>query len=87
MSNTAVAGYTTLSNATLIGVAVPLALAMFAISIVLFLGLPDYYRTKPGDIPSFYTALCKKHVVQVSNRNSITLLGLTLTVYSGSGSW
>jgi alpha-1,3-glucan synthase len=67
MSNTSVQGDTSLSSVTLIAVAVPLALLMWAIATLLFFGLPDYYRQKPGGVPSFYKALCRKHLVQVSN--------------------
>jgi hypothetical protein len=54
------------SSVTLIAVTVPLALLMWTVGTLLFFGLPDYYRQKPGAVPSFYGALCRKGVVIVS---------------------
>lgn len=44
-------------------ITVPIALVMWAVGIVLFLGLPDYYRQSPDYIPSFYKSLMRRHVV------------------------
>ena len=41
----------------------PISLVLFAIAIVLYLGLPAYYRMKPGRVPSFYTSLLRRKVV------------------------
>lgn len=58
---------------------------MWAIGLALFFGLPDYYRQKPGAIPSFYVAVCRKGVVLVSDIWLVSLVyanGL-----SGFGPW
>ncbi|KAL1865860.1 Cell wall alpha-1,3-glucan synthase ags1 [Diaporthe australafricana] len=44
-------------------ITVPIAVVMWAVGIVLFLGLPDYYRQSPDYIPSFYKSLMRRHVV------------------------
>ena len=41
----------------------PIAVIMFAIGAILYLGLPDYYRQRPGRIPSFYRSLTRRKVV------------------------
>ncbi|KAK2600447.1 hypothetical protein N8I77_009977 [Diaporthe amygdali] len=44
-------------------ITVPVAIIMWLIGIVLFVGLPDYYRQSPDYIPSFYKSLMRRHVV------------------------
>lgn len=44
-------------------IAIPVALLMWLVGVVLFIGLPDYYRQAPGYIPSFYKSLIRRHVV------------------------
>lgn len=44
-------------------VAIPIALILWLIGTVLFVGLPDYYRQGPGYIPSFYKSLLRRHIV------------------------
>ncbi|KAL3425171.1 glycosyl transferase group 1 [Phlyctema vagabunda] len=51
------------SSGVLTGVTIPLAFLMWAIGAALFYGLPDYYRQKPGAVPSFYSAVSRKGVV------------------------
>ena len=47
----------------LTGIAIHLAL-LWSIGLILYLGLPDYYRQKPGQIPSFYKSVtCRKIVL------------------------
>ena len=51
------------SPAALAGVCWPIAVLMAAIAAVLYLGLPNYYRQKPGKVPSFYTSLFRRKIV------------------------
>ena len=48
---------------------VPLCLCltclMWAVGMVLFTSLPDYYRQAPGNIPSFYTSLLRRKIIIV----------------------
>ncbi|KKY35779.1 putative glycosyltransferase family 5 protein [Diaporthe ampelina] len=44
-------------------ITVPVAILMWLVGIVLFVGLPDYYRQSPDYIPSFYKSLMRRHVV------------------------
>ena len=38
---------------------------MWSIGIILFLGLPKYYRRAPGNVPAFYQSLLKRKSVLV----------------------
>jgi hypothetical protein len=53
------------SAAVIAGVAFPLAVLMCSIGALLFLGLPSYYRQKPGAVPSMYRSLCRRSIVIV----------------------
>ncbi|KAK4120523.1 glycosyltransferase family 5 protein [Parathielavia appendiculata] len=44
-------------------VAVPMAVVFWAIGVVLYLGLPDFYRQSPAKIPGFYISLYRRKVV------------------------
>lgn len=44
-------------------VCVPIAVIMWAIGVVLFLGLPDYYRQQPESIPGLYISLVHRKLV------------------------
>lgn len=44
-------------------IAIPVAIVLWLVGIILYLGLPDYYRQTPGYIPSFYKSLLRRHVV------------------------
>ncbi|KAJ5734104.1 hypothetical protein N7493_002890 [Penicillium malachiteum] len=41
----------------------PIALLLFVIGLLLIFGLPDYYRQKPGKVPSFYKSLFRRKIV------------------------
>ena len=41
----------------------PIAVFMWAIGLILFFGLPNYYRQEPGKIPSFYSSLYRRKIV------------------------
>ena len=38
---------------------------MWAVGIVLYTSLPDYYRQAPGNIPSFYSSLLRRRIILV----------------------
>src|SRR5689334_17796072 len=48
---------------TSVVITVPIALIFWAIGIISYLGLPDYYRQSPDTIPSFYMSLIRRHVI------------------------
>jgi alpha-1,3-glucan synthase len=41
----------------------PIAVVLWIIGIISFVGLPDYYRQSPDKIPSFYTSLIRRKIV------------------------
>ncbi|KAK3367350.1 putative cell wall alpha-1, 3-glucan synthase [Lasiosphaeria ovina] len=44
-------------------ITVPIALIFWALGVISFIGLPDYYRQSPDKIPSFYMSLVRRHIV------------------------
>ncbi len=54
---------TTIYGPTLTGITTPIAFLLWATGAVLYLGLPDYYRQTPGQIPSFYTSVTRRKIV------------------------
>lgn len=44
-------------------VTTPVAFLLAAIGVILFLGLPDFYRSKPGSMPSFYQSLTRRKII------------------------
>ncbi|KAF2804995.1 alpha-1,3-glucan synthase Ags2 [Mytilinidion resinicola] len=44
-------------------ITVPIAILLWAIGLVLFLGLPDFYRQEPGAVPSFYKSLGRRNII------------------------
>lgn len=44
-------------------ITLPIAIIMWALGIISFIGLPDYYRQSPDKIPSFYLSLLRRHIV------------------------
>lgn len=44
-------------------ICVPIAILMWVIGVVLFLGLPDYYRQQPESIPGLYISLLHRKLV------------------------
>lgn len=47
----------------LTGMGIPIALFLWAVGIVLWLGLPDFYRQKPGAMPDFYSSILRRKIV------------------------
>ncbi len=46
-------------------ITMPIAVMMWAIFLILFVGLPDYYRQAPGKVPSFYKSLFRRKIITV----------------------
>ena len=55
----------------LTAITTPIAILMWAVAIVLFLGLPDYYRQTPGQVPSFYKSIMRRKIILVSPRATL----------------
>lgn len=51
------------SNRTVTCVTIPIAVFLWAIGAVLFVGLPDPYRSKPGYVSAFYRSLLRRKIV------------------------
>ena len=51
------------SSPTVTGITTPIACLFWAVGLVLYFGLPNYYRQDPGKIPSFYNALFRRKIV------------------------
>ncbi|KAI4196457.1 MAG: hypothetical protein LQ350_006552 [Teloschistes chrysophthalmus] len=47
----------------LAGICIPVAVLLWGVGIVLFLGLPDYYRQNPGQVPSFYVSVYRRKII------------------------
>jgi alpha-1,3-glucan synthase len=54
-----------LSKTAVVAIAVPMAALLWVIGIVLFLGLPNYYRRRPGNVPYFYRSLYRRRTVLI----------------------
>lgn len=44
-------------------VTTPVAVLLAFIGVALYLGLPDFYRSSPGSVPSFYSALRRRKII------------------------
>ncbi|KAF2163334.1 glycosyltransferase family 5 protein [Zasmidium cellare ATCC 36951] len=49
------------SKMTAIGI--PISLFLWAVGLVLFFGLPDFYRQKPGAVPDFYSSIFRRKII------------------------
>jgi alpha-1,3-glucan synthase len=54
-------GFTT--SRTLTAVTTPIACGLAAIGIILYIGLPEFYRQNPGKIPSFYRSMRRRKII------------------------
>lgn len=63
LENTEGTSLITSSNRIVTYVTVPIAVLLWAICGVLFYGLPDAYRSKPGYVSAFYRSLVRRKVV------------------------
>lgn len=44
-------------------VTIPAAVLLWAVGIIIYMGLPDYYRQRPGSISNFYIAMFRRKIV------------------------
>ena len=51
-------------------VGIVIACLMWAVGVVLLIGLPKYYRQAPGHIPSFYTSLFRRKIILVRHTST-----------------
>ncbi|KAK3069316.1 hypothetical protein LTR53_012437 [Teratosphaeriaceae sp. CCFEE 6253] len=63
LTASAAAGSTQDLGTALTGLGIPISFFLWAVGIVLFRGLPDFYRQTPGATPDFYTAILRRKVV------------------------
>ena len=47
----------------LTAVTVPIAVGMWVVGLILFNGLPAYYRQAPGAVPSFYSSIFRRRII------------------------
>jgi alpha-1,3-glucan synthase len=55
--------YSLATSPFLLAICLPIALLLWAIGIILFLGLPDYYKEAPGAIPTLWRSLIKRKTI------------------------
>lgn len=53
----------TTSSRTMTAIAMPIATLFFAVALIVYFGLPKYYRQAPGQVPSFYAAMFRRKIV------------------------
>ncbi|ORY54718.1 alpha-1,3-glucan synthase [Pseudomassariella vexata] len=51
------------NSPALLGVCLPITLLLWAIGVVVFLGLPDFYRETPGPVPQLWKTLLKRKTI------------------------
>jgi alpha-1,3-glucan synthase len=44
-------------------ITLPIAILLWSIGLILYFGLPNYYRQQPGKMPSFYRSLTRRKIV------------------------
>lgn len=44
-------------------ICLPIAVLLWAVGILLFVGLPNYYRQTPGKVPSFYKSVFRRKII------------------------
>lgn len=55
------------SKPVITAICAPIAIFLWCVGALIFLGLPNFYRQKPGTVPSFYRAICRRKIVGVSH--------------------
>ncbi|EKG16141.1 Glycosyl transferase family 1 [Macrophomina phaseolina MS6] len=63
LSDSGVETTTATPTAVIAGVCLPLSVVFWAVGVVIYLGLPNYYRQIPGDVPSFYRSLYQRKII------------------------
>jgi alpha-1,3-glucan synthase len=51
------------TSSKLLTITTPIAVVLWILGTVIFIGLPDYYRQAPGKVPSLYVALSRRKIV------------------------
>lgn len=51
------------SSPVLAAVAIPIAVFLWFVGILVLIGLPDFYRQAPGAVPSFYKSLFRRKII------------------------
>lgn len=44
-------------------ICLPIAVFLWAIGLLIFVGLPNYYRQTPGKVPSFYKSVFRRKII------------------------
>jgi alpha-1,3-glucan synthase len=56
-------GQSTDLGRTMTTIGTPIAVFLWAVGIILYTGLPEFYRQKPGSQPEFYTSIFRRKIV------------------------
>lgn len=51
------------STPKITAITTPIAVFLWTVGVIIFIGLPNYYRQTPGKVPSFYGALFRRKIV------------------------
>jgi len=62
-ANGTIANWNITTSRTGAAITIPIAVFLWAVGLVLFLGLPNYYRQTPGKVGSFYASLLRRKIV------------------------
>lgn len=54
---------TTIPNHVITAITIPIAVLLWVVGAVLFIGLPSYYRQQPGKVPSFYKSIYRRKII------------------------
>jgi alpha-1,3-glucan synthase len=46
-------------------ICLPMAVLLWVVGVLVLLGLPQYYRQKPGSVPYFYHAITRRKIILV----------------------
>lgn len=63
LTTAAAAGKSSSIGTNLTAIGVPISLFLWAVGLVCFFGLPDFYRQKPGRVPDFITSIFRRKIV------------------------
>lgn len=56
-------GSSTGLGTTMTAIGLPISVFLWAVGVCLFLGLPDFYRQKPGAVPDFYSSIFRRKII------------------------
>lgn len=63
LTNQSNAGQSTSLGTKMTAIGIPISIFLWCIGLVLFFGLPDFYRQKPGGVPDFYSSIFRRKIV------------------------